>query len=136
MPNFAILGPMTALGFLTFAVWVTMFARRIPYLRGKDLDTMAVRDARPVAPAWVAAPNDNLLNLFELPVLFYVLCLALALTGRGDDAMLFAAWVYVALRVAHSIVHCTYNKVLHRFVAYFLSTLVLFGMWVGFALGL
>lgn len=136
MHDFAILGPVAALAFLTFAVWATMFARRVLFLRGKSLDSMAVRDARPAAPAYVTAPNDNLLNLFELPVLFHVLCLALAVTGQGGGAMLIAAWAYVALRVVHSVIHCTYNRVLHRFVAYFLSTLVLFGMWVGFALSL
>ena len=136
MQDFAILWPSVALAALTFIVWATMFARRIPYLKGADLQTMAVRDARPDAPAHVAAPNDNLLNLFELPVLFHVLCLALAVTGLGGGAMLTAAWAYVGLRTAHSLIHCTYNRVMHRFVAYFLSTLVLAGMWIGFALKL
>lgn len=136
MRDFAILWPVTALAFVTFAVFVTMFARRIPFLRGKDLSTMAVRDARPAAPPHVTAPGDNLLNLFELPVLFYVLCLALAVTGLATPAQLYAAWAYVALRAVHSVIHCTYNKVGHRFAAYALSTLVLIAMWIGFALSL
>lgn len=136
MRDFAILWPSVALTALTFMVWVMIFVRRVPYLQGKDIATMAVRDGRPAAPARVSAPNDNLLNLFELPVLFHVLCVALAVTGLASPAMLIAAWAFVALRAVHSLIHCSYNKVMHRFVAYALSSLVLFGMWVAFAIGL
>lgn len=136
MRDFAILWPPVALAALTFGVWVLLYARRIPFLRGADLQVMAVRDGRPLTPAFVSAPSDNLQNLFEMPVLFYVVCLALAVTGQATPALVTAAWVYVALRAVHSLIHCTYNTVLHRFLAYALSSLVLAGMWVGFALSL
>lgn len=136
MQDFAILWPPVALAALTFLVWVLLYARRIPFLRGADLQTMAVRDGRPVTPAFVSAPSDNLQNLFEMPVLFYVVCLALTVTERATPALVAAAWAYVALRVLHSLIHCTYNTVLHRFLAYALSTLVLAGMWTAFALSL
>lgn len=38
----------------------------------------------------------------------------------------------VALRAAHSLIHVTYNRVLHRFVAWMLGAAWLFGMWVCF----
>ena len=50
--------------------------------------------------------------------------------------MLGAAWIYVALRVAHSAIHCTYNRVLHRFAVFATSCAVLLGMWAAFVLAL
>jgi hypothetical protein len=62
-------------------------------------------------------------------VLFYVLCAALVLTGGSTPGFVSAAWAYVALRIVHSLIHVTYNRVTHRFLVYVASTLLLFGTW-------
>jgi hypothetical protein len=64
------------------------------------------------------------------PVLFYAAILTIFLTGSADPVFQLMAWGYVGLRVAHTAVHITYNKVLHRFSAYFLSSLVLWAIWL------
>ena len=136
--NSAALAPMVATVFLTFAVWAMLFVRRIPKA-GSDpvpLDLFKVRATRPPLSSAELAANDNLMNLFELPVLFYALCLALAVTGWRSNFFTLGCWGYVALRAAHSAIHCSFNNVLMRFVAYLLSTLLLFALWVGFALRL
>jgi len=69
-------------------------------------------------------------------VLFYVLCIALAVTGGSTAGFVMAAWAYVILRALHSLIHVTYNRVNHRFLVYLSSTLLLFGMWAAFALEL
>jgi hypothetical protein len=79
---------------------------------------------------------DNYLNLFEMPVMFYVLCLALYTTRHVDLPLLVGAWIYVSLRCAHSAIQIGYNKVMHRFWAFVLSSVVLIAMWVSFALWL
>lgn len=134
----AIIWPSVALAALTFLMWGVMFARRVPFLSAGriPIQDMAVRNARPLEPARVAAPNDNLLNLFEMPTLFHVLCLAFAVTGLASGGIVIAAWAYVGLRAAHSVIHVTYNRVMHRFVAYFASTLLLIGLWIAFAVRL
>ncbi len=138
MTNAAALAPMVALVFVTFAVWTMLFIRRIPKLKSDPvpLDAMRIRATRPILSEQEMAANDNLMNLFELPVLFYALCLALAVTGWRSDFFALGCWGYVALRAAHSAIHCTVNNVLMRFIAYLLSTLLLFALWVGFALRL
>ena len=135
MINPAALAPMLAMVFLTFAVWTMLFIRRIPKLKSDPvpLDAMRIRATRPILSEQEMAANDNLMNLFELPVLFYALCLALAVTGWWSAFFMAGCWGYVVLRAAHSVIHCTFNNVLMRFVAYLLSTLVLFALWVGFA---
>jgi hypothetical protein len=69
-------------------------------------------------------------------VLFYVLCLALHVTASVTVPQLVLAWVFVALRVAHSLIHCTYNRVMHRFMVFVLGMLCLLAMWVLFAMQL
>jgi len=69
------------------------------------------------------------MNLFEMPVLFYVACIVFYVTGKVDGIALTLAWLYVALRIAHSVVHLTYNNVLHRLAAFGASTFVLLALW-------
>ncbi len=80
--------------------------------------------------------SDHFKNLFEVPVLFYTLCGALAVTKAVSDLQYFAAWTYVGLRVWHAFIHCTYNNILHRLRVYAASSLLLFGMWAVFAVQL
>src|SRR5687768_3505867 len=65
-------------------------------------------------PGDVSLPNRNLMNLLELPLLFYVACVVFYATGTVDATALALAWAYVVLRAVHSVVHLTYNNVVHR----------------------
>jgi hypothetical protein len=73
----------------------------------------------------VSNPSDNLKNLFEIPTIFYGLVLYLYVTNQVDIVYVAAAWVFVAFRVFHSIVHCTINIIVLRFWLYFVSTVAL-----------
>ena len=79
---------------------------------------------------------DNLRNLFEIPVLFFAICLALYVTGFFTPLQESLALGFVMLRTVHSFVHTTYNRVTDRFLAYAVSTLFVFAMWGLFALDL
>jgi len=81
-------------------------------------------------PGDVKLPNRNYMNLLELPVLFYVACIVLYVTGKVDGLSLGLAWAFVLLRVAHSAVHLTYNNVFHRLRAFGASVFVLFVLWL------
>ncbi|MBT9445949.1 MAG: MAPEG family protein [Hyphomonadaceae bacterium] len=87
-------------------------------------------------PDRVRLPNRNLANLLETPVLFYVLCLALIVADALTPMQVHLAWVYVGLRVLHSLVHVTFNYVPLRLVAFASSVVVLNAMWVLFAMKL
>jgi hypothetical protein len=130
--------PVAALILLTALVWVFMYARRIPYILINKLDVQqsgASPEAMNAAlPDSVNRPSNNLKNLFEVPVLFYVLCLSLFALGKVDAQYMNLAWAYVGLRAAHSLIHCTVNIVNLRFTAYLLSSVVLGIMIVRFAL--
>lgn len=132
-----ILVPMLALAALTFAVLLLIpIARFRAAFRGRVNagDFRYGESAR--VPGEVSLPNRNFMNLLEMPVLFYVACIALYVTGNADDAAVTLAWTYVALRAAHSVVHLTYNNVFHRLAAYAASAVVLLVIWIRLAFAL
>lgn len=126
--------PCVALVVLTAVVWICLYIERIGEMRARRIKPQALATSRESAQTLQHVnAADNFRNLFEVPVLFYVLCVSLAVTQSVTPPYLWGAWVYVALRSAHSYIHLTYNRVMHRFVAYALSTLLVFFMWLGFA---
>jgi hypothetical protein len=124
MPQTALFGPVFAMVFLTIAVWVYMYARRIPFIRSLD-PGVVLTPARlaELSPPAVANPSDNLKNLFEIPVIFYTLAFYLFATGQVDGVYVGAGWVFAVFRALHSAVHCTVNVILVRFTLYLVSTL-------------
>lgn len=74
--------------------------------------------------------SDNLKNQFEMPVVFYGLCLLFITTGYEARSLVIAAWIYVVLRFIHMLIQCTSNKIFpNRFVTFGLSMLVLIFIW-------
>ena len=131
MMSVAILQPVLAMFVLTAVVWVVLYARRLPAMRkaGVPTQTYTTPDkGAALLPESVAYPANNFRNLFELPVLFYALCLYLYVTGTADATDVTAAWVFMGFRAVHSAIHCTVNIVIWRFGAYLVSTLALFFM--------
>jgi hypothetical protein len=129
------LGPVFAMVGLTFAVWVRMYAVRIPEMRRRRIHPQSVRTSTLKAGAYEdVRASDNFVNLFEVPVLFYVAAFTAILLGLVTPLSLGLAWAYVGLRVLHSLIQCSYNKVMHRFAVYSLSCLVLLALWAWLAL--
>ena len=123
--------PVLVLVALTFAVSIVMYHRRIAEIRAKKvrLSTIAL-SAGMAAHLEDTRAADNYRNLFEGPVLFYVAALAAFALKVVTPAVVALAWLYVACRVAHSLIHCTTNRVRHRFYAFVASHAVLFALWV------
>jgi hypothetical protein len=114
-----------------------LYATRIAEMRARRIDPQAIATSRTAAGALQdVAAADNFRNLFEVPVLFFAVCCALAITDTVTPAQLALAWVFVGLRAAHSLIHVTYNRVMHRFGVYIASTLCVLAMWGLFAVSL
>ena len=133
----SILWPMITLVLLTAVIWVLMYIRRLTEVRRKRINP---QDLATVGQAAIQLENvtaaENFRNLLEVPVLFYVLCLTLLLTGSVTNSLVTMAWIYVILRVVHSLVHVTTNHVITRWLVYVISTICLFIMWLLFAVQL
>ncbi len=131
MDQSAILGPLYAMVGLTIVVWVVMFARRIPFIQNSGMtpeDLATPGKLAEMSPPAVTNPSDNLKNLFEMPVLFYAVVLAIYASGQVDGVYVWAAWIFVLFRCLHSAMHCTINIVIVRFYLYAGSCLALFFM--------
>ncbi|MCM0605785.1 MAG: MAPEG family protein [Xanthomonadaceae bacterium] len=74
--------------------------------------------------------SDNLENLFEIPMLYFAWGLIVHVAGLTEELGVFCAYLYVGLRSIHSLIHCSYNRIMHRFTAYASSTLLLMVHWI------
>jgi hypothetical protein len=81
-------------------------------------------------PPDVSIPNRAWMNLLEAPLLFYVGSIIWFSIGGADQTILNIAWAYVALRIVHTLIHVTYNQVLHRLIVFALSNIALVMFWV------
>jgi len=124
MSNQAIFFPVIALALWTQAVLGLIPFHRVRATRDGSLtpDDFKLGESARV-PAAVSIPNRNYMNLLELPLLFYV-------TTTLDGFVIACAWVYVVFRILHSLVHLSYNKVLHRVALFAISNLTLLVMWL------
>ncbi len=128
-----ILQPAVALMAWTMVMWLWMYATRIPAMNAAKLDpdslaqdpTRTLDDILPAAVQWKA---HNYNHLHEAPTLFYAVCLVIAVAGQGNGTSATVAWAYAGLRVVHSIVQSTVNKVMVRFILFALSSIVLMAL--------
>jgi hypothetical protein len=133
----AILLPPTALALLTACVFGLLYKDRITEIRARRIHPQQLATSKEsIGVLENVASSDNYRNLFEAPVLFYALCGFLAITQLTTVLLLACAWGYVLLRVSHTFVHLTNNKVIRRFQLFFASSIVLYVMWVLFAVRL
>jgi hypothetical protein len=127
LPVFVLLG-------LTFALLFGMATTRTRALKGGNVKFRDVAAGQPNWPGGAAQLGNCFSNQFEVPVLFYVL-IALALPLRHADLVIvLLSWVFVITRFAHAGIFVTSNNVQHRGMAWFAGVLVLFAMWLYFAL--
>ena len=140
MIGMEILKPVVALLAWTMVMWVWMYAIRIPAMNKAKVDPdrlvddpdMSLDRALPVRAQW---PAHNYNHLHEAPTVFYAVAIVLAITGQGDGLNATIAWIYVALRIAHSIWQATANRVMVRFALFALSSLALIALVLNAGIG-
>lgn len=80
-------------------------------------------------PDKLAVHSRHVINHFETPVLFYLVCIVAYVTGQSGAVVIGLAWTYVGLRYIHSYIHLTNNVVIMRFRMFVLSMAVLTALW-------
>ena len=133
MVGMDILQPVVALAAWTMVMWAWMYATRIPAMlaRKVDPDSLARNPEAKLdrlLPPQVQWKAHNYNHLHEAPTVFYAVALVLAISGQGDGLNAALGWLYVALRVIHSLVQATVNKVTLRFAVFVASSLVLMAL--------
>jgi len=134
-----ILRPVVVLIAWTLVMLAWTLATRLPAMKaagvdmGKLVGTKA-SDADRALPPQVQWKAHNHNHLMEQPTLFYAVCAVLALSGTGNGVNAWIAWAYVALRIAHSLVQATSNRVRARFLFFMLSSFMLVALTLHAAL--
>ena len=128
----AILTPALALVTWTLIIWAWMYALRIPAMNAAGIDPDDARHpgSLNILPESARSVADNYNHLHEQPTVFYALVFYTQLAGTGTGTLVTLAWCYVGLRVVHSLVQNTINKVMIRFSVFALSSVALIAMAV------
>ncbi|WP_444898164.1 MAPEG family protein [Microbulbifer sp. SSSA005] len=126
-----IIQPVIALIAWSMVMWLWMYATRLPAVKKAKLklDPNAPRgEQMSTLPPHVRWKADNYNHLMEQPTIFYALAISLAVLGAGDGINFILAWTYVGIRVIHSIVQATFNKIEIRFLIFALSNIPLLAL--------
>lgn len=126
----AILQPVVIMLAWTMVMWLWMYITRIPAMQRAKIDVANLKggtgkDLDAILPPEVQWKAHNYNHLLAEPTIFYAVSIVLAIIGHGEGMNLAVAWLYVGLRVAHSLVQATVNRVAVRFFLFALSSLCL-----------
>jgi hypothetical protein len=129
-----VLLPVFVLVGLTFVLLLWMAGARRQALVGGETKIRDIALRQPNWPERTTQIGNCFSNQFEIPVLFYVL-IAIALPLRHADLVIvLLSWVFVVTRFVHAGIFVSSNDLGQRSMAWFAGVLVLFAMWLYFAL--
>lgn len=119
---------------LTFALMFALAFTRVRAVSRKEVRARDIALGQPNWPEHQTKLGNAFRNQFELPVLFYLICVLAIITRQADNVFVVLAWLFVAARLMHAFVHVTSNNLSTRFYAFALSGVVLLLMWIVFAI--
>lgn len=127
--------PLFAMVVLTFSVLLLAFTQRLVAVRRRQVKpryfrAMQAQVQTDAIPEHIVIGARHFANLFEMPVLFYAVCLLALVLHIHSPALLYCAWGFVVFRVVHTVIHLSYNAVIHRAAAFFISNGCLLAMWI------
>ena len=140
MVGMNILQPLVVLAAWTMVMWVWMYATRIPAMGKAGIDSKGLvggtgETLDKVLPPEVQWKAHNYNHLHEAPTVFYAVAIVLAIIGQGGGLNATLGWAYVTLRILHSLVQATVNRVMIRFLLFALSSLVLMALTLHAGIG-
>jgi len=134
MYEHGMIAPVVALVVWSLIMLIWLYATRIPAMaRAKLRPGQATRADMEALPSANVANNYN--HLMEQPTLFYAICFALQFLEQANEINIGLAWLYVAIRVVHSLVQATVNIIIIRFTIFIIGSLVLMALTVHAAAG-
>lgn len=126
--------PMFALVLLTFAIAIVALKARFASVKLRKIDIGYFRlmqaEVSQKVPERVTVTTRAFNNMFEIPLLFYVACLASLAMEQVTSFSLITAWSFVLSRYIHTWIHLTYNNVLHRMNAFWVGMVLVLALWI------
>lgn len=123
--------PMAAMVFLTFFVGAYVLKVRFASVKSGQVRARYFKLMQgQEVPEKITQTTRGFNNMFEVPMLFYVACLAHMTLNLVSEFSIILAWSFVAFRVTHAYIHLTYNHVLHRLIAFWLGVMAIMALWI------
>jgi hypothetical protein len=136
-PTQSLITACATLVLLTFIVGGRLLQVRVAEMKRKRIHPQAVAlSAQRREKLEDTRASDNYNHLFEVPVLFYALCATALAVGEIPAWLVIGAWAFVALRIVHSLIQCSYNKVMHRLMVFLVGFGLIVALWMGYAVAL
>lgn len=127
--------PMFAMVLLTYAVGIIVLVGRVKAVRTKQISVKYFKVFKGTeVPDTIVAGTNHFSNLFETPILFYIVSLLILVFNMETSLLIGLGWAYVVARIGHAYVHMTYNHILHRMLIFWLSILIILLMWILFVI--
>lgn len=127
-----VLAPVFVQVALTFGLLLWMGALRVADVRKGVARSGDIAFDQHVWPPRTTQVSNAFRNQFELPVLFYLVSLLSLFTARSGLTLVILAWLFVATRLLHALIHVTTNNVTRRFFLYVAGLVILILMWLVF----
>ena len=134
MDNTLILYPLLPVVFLNFFVIFHMRYVIEKAIKKREVRYSWFRVYEGPAPEYLLAARHHYKNFFEIPVLFYLLCIILSVIDDVRDLGLWIAWLFGVFKLIHSYIRLTSNYVPNRAYAFYICVLLLLGGWIYLAI--
>lgn len=123
--------PLFALVMLTYLVMLITVRTRLRSVRSGQVSiTYYSLMQGAEVPDFITKTSNHFRNLFEVPVLFYAAGLLYIALDLDEPLPVQAAWIFVGARLLHTLIHLSYNNVLHRLIVFGFANISVLVMWI------
>lgn len=123
--------PLFGMFVLSAVILMTMFRARVRAVKSGQIKVGYFKTYESSnLPEDVIKTARHFSNLFETPILFYVICILGMILSVDSSLFVTLAWSYVVARAVHAYVHIGRNKLQIRMSVYTLSWLIMAAMWI------
>ncbi len=127
----SVIYPMGLLAIFTLLYSSLIITSRLKAVKEGDVKPSYFREfLNDTPPTYVQKITRQWSNLYEVPVLFYAVCVAILALKIEDTVFVYMAYIFFALRLVQAFIHTTYNKVYHRLLIFFCGMVTVLAMWV------
>jgi len=130
--NAALLLPLVLMVFLTFGVMLWMLKLRYKAVIKDGLDPryfkLYGKDTE--LPDYLVKVTQHSQNLMEMPFLFYTALILIVVLNINDSFYVLLSWGFLIVRLAHSYIHTTSNRLMWRKNVFIVSMIILFILWI------
>ena len=113
--------------------FIVMFHMRymiVKAIKKRDVKYKFFRAYEGSAPEYLLTSRHHYKYFFEVPILFYLLCLVLYMIDDVSAIDLWIAWLFVLFKGIHSYIRITSNYVPYRAYSFNVCVFLLFGGWI------